>query len=135
MRVLSVESLEDREKLANFCDYLIKMGDGKLKIDSTGSIKLPERFLLPTNDPQGLLKWVYGDKPRSLPSLGDCSSAEYHERLEENITYYSDKAILCPKNVDVDKYNDEIMKKLYPVKAKRFSVLIKLTSGTTMVYM
>ena len=67
MRVLSVESVEDREKLASFCDYLIKMGDGKLKTDITGAIKIPECFLLPSNNPQVLLKWVYGDRPRTLP--------------------------------------------------------------------
>ena len=45
MKILSVESVEDRENLTSFCDYLIKMGDGKLKTDSTGGIKIPERFL------------------------------------------------------------------------------------------
>jgi len=112
MRVLSITSVEDREKLQNFCDYLIEMGDGKLKTDSTGAIKIPERFLLPSNDPQGLLKRVYGDSPRTLPVSGSCSSDEYRTLREENIKYYSDKAILCPKNVDVDKLNEEILKTL-----------------------
>ena len=113
MRVLSVESVEDRENLTSFCDYLIKMGDGKLNTDSTGAIKIPERFLLPPNDPQALLKRVYGDRPRPLPPSGSCSSAdEYKHILQENIKYYSDKAILCPKNIDVDKLNDEILQTL-----------------------
>ena len=112
MRVLSVESVEDRENLESFCDYLIDMGDGKLNTDTTGAIKIPERFLLPPNDPQGLLKWVYGDRPRPLPASGSCTPDEYRSLLAENIKYYSDKAILCPKNVDVDKLNEEILKTL-----------------------
>ena len=83
-----------------------------MRIDSTGSIKIADRFLLPPNDPQGLLKWVYGDTPAPLPSSGTCSSDEYNYILEENIKYYSDKAILCPKNVDVDRLNDEMLKTL-----------------------
>ena len=113
MRVLSIESVEDRENLTNFCDHLIKMGDGKLKTDNTGAIKLQKRFLLPPNDPQALLQRVYGDRPRTLPVSGSCSSAdEYNHILQENIKYYSDKVIMCPKNVDVDNLNDEILKTL-----------------------
>ena len=47
MRVLSIESVEDHKELENFCDYLIKMGDGSLKTDDTGAIPMPKRFLLP----------------------------------------------------------------------------------------
>ena len=112
MRVLSITSVEDREDLLNFCNYLIEMGDGKLKTDSTGAIQIPERFLLPSNDPQGLLKRVYGDSPRPLPVSGSCSPDEYRTLREENIKYYSDKVILCPKNVDVDKLNEDILKTL-----------------------
>ena len=112
MRVLSIESTSEREELLNFCNYLIKMGDGKLKTDSAGGIKIPEPFLLPPNNPQGLLKWVYGDKPRPLPESGSCSPERYREIRDENIKYYGDKAILCPKNVDVDNLNEEIMKTL-----------------------
>ena len=67
MRVLSLASIEDRENLQNFCNYLIKMGDGKLKTDSTGAIKIPDCFILPPNDPDNVLRWVHGDRPRSLP--------------------------------------------------------------------
>ena len=104
MRVLSVESVDERVHLENFCDYLIKMGDGKLKVDSTGGIKIQKRFLLPVNDPQGLLQWVYGDRPRPLTS--ETTGAEYSSLLQQNIQYYSDKAIMCPKNIDVDKFNE-----------------------------
>ena len=48
-RVLSIQSVEDREYLQNFCDYLIKMGDRKSKTDVTGVIQIPKRFLLPTS--------------------------------------------------------------------------------------
>ena len=112
MRVLSVKSVEDRRELKTFCDYLIKMGDGTIKTDDTGAIKIPTRFLLPPNDPLGLLKWVYGDRPEPLPISGSCSPAKYKRILQKNIKYYSDKAILCPKNVDVDKLNEDILQML-----------------------
>ena len=56
LRVLSIQSVEDREDLQNFCDHLIKMGDGKLKTDVTGAIQIPKRFLLPPNNSTELLK-------------------------------------------------------------------------------
>ena len=84
------------------------MGDGKLKTDSTGAIKLSDCFLLPPNDPDGVLKWVYGDRPRSLPEENSCASEVYKSILDENIKYYGDKAILCSKNVDVDQFNENI---------------------------
>ena len=88
MRVLSVKSVEDRRELKTFCDYLIKMGDGTIKTDDTGAIKIPARFLLPPNDPLGLLKWVYGDRPEPLPISGSCSPAKYKRILQKilNIT-------------------------------------------------
>ena len=112
MRVLSLESLDDRDQLQGFCDYLIKMGDGNLTTDSSGAIKIPKPFLLPPNDPQGLLDWVYGDRPEPLPISGSRSQDEYKELQRQNIKYYSDKAILCPKNVDVDRLNEEILQTL-----------------------
>jgi len=112
MRVLSLASIEDRENLQNFCNYLIKMGDGKLKTDSTGAIKIPDCFLLPPNDPDNVLRWVYGDRPRSLPEENSCPSEVYKSILDENIKYYGDKAILCPKNVDVDQFNENILQTL-----------------------
>ena len=56
MRVMSIESTDEREHLLKFCDYLITMGDGDLKIDDTGGVKIDERFLLPPNDPEALLR-------------------------------------------------------------------------------
>ena len=112
MRVLSVECASDREDLQSFCDFLINMGDGNLKNDSTGAIEIPDRFLLPPNDPNGLMKWVYGDRPRSLPEKHSCSDQLYDSILHENIKYYGDKAILCPKNIDVDQFNENILQTL-----------------------
>ena len=112
MRVMSIESTDEREHLLKFCNYLIDMGDGALKTDDTGGIKIDERFLLPPNDPEGLLRWVYSDRPRPLPVGGSCSSEEYERILDENINYYGDKAILCPKNFEVDKLNEEMISTL-----------------------
>ena len=69
-------------------------------IDS--AIEIPDCFLLPPNDPDAVLKWVYGDRPRSLPEEHSCSRQVYDSILDENIKHYSDKAMLCPKNIDVD---------------------------------
>ena len=77
-----------REDLQNFCNYLINVGDGKLKTDSTGAITIPDCFLLPPNDSNGLLKWVYGDRPRSLPEENSCVSQVYKSILDENVKYY-----------------------------------------------
>jgi hypothetical protein len=112
MRVLSIESVQDRAKLKNFCDFLIAIGDGALPTDGTGAIQIPNQFLLPPNDPYRLLEWVYGDRPIPVPVGGSCSSDRYNSVLNMNINYYRDKAVLCPKNVDVDKLNEDMMKTL-----------------------
>jgi hypothetical protein len=112
MRVLSIESVEDREKLKDFCDFLIKIGDGTLPTDDTGAIQIPDQFLLPPNDPNAVLTWVYGDRPIPVPVGGSCSSERYKSILKKNIDYYRDKAVLCPKNADVDKLNEELMRRL-----------------------
>ena len=114
MRVMKVKNPEDQQKLKRYCEFLIKLGDGKLQIDETGAIQIPDQFLLPSNDPNAALQWVYGDKPPSLPEKPAQSDKqkmkEYNQILKANTTYYKDKAILCPKNVDVDKFNEEMLK-------------------------
>ena len=112
MRVMSVQSDGDRERLLKYCKFLIQLGDGDLPLDKKGAIRIPDKYLLPCNDPNGLFKWTYDDKPNPLSDKNTCSSDEYIRSLNENIDYYSDKAILCPKNVDVDKMNEEMMKLL-----------------------
>ena len=86
------------------------MGDRTLKTDTLGVIKIPKGFLLPPNDPQVLLDWVYGDRPEPLPISGSRPHDEYEDLKKQNIEYYSDKAILCPKNVDVDRLNEDMLK-------------------------
>ena len=44
-----------------------------------------------------------------LPISGNCSYDEYKTLREENIKYYNDKMILCPKSIDVDKLNKKIL--------------------------
>ena len=55
---------------------------------------------------------MYGDRPIPVPVGGSCSSERYNSILKNNINYYRDKAVLCPKNADVDKLNEELMKRL-----------------------
>ena len=112
MRVMSVQSDGDRERFDKYCKFLIQLGDGDLPLDKKGAIRIPEEYLLPCNDPNGLFDWTYDDRPDPLPDKTTCSADEYIRSLNENIDYYSDKAILCPKNVDVDKMNEEMMKLL-----------------------
>ena len=112
MIVLCVQCVEDRKKLKDYCNFLIKLGDGKIPIDDTGTIRIPNQFLLPGNDPDGLLEYVNGDRPRPLSNKESCSSEQYQSIKAENMDYYKDKTILCTKNVDVDKLNEEMMKTL-----------------------
>ena len=65
------------------------MGDGMLKTDTTGAIKIPKRFLLPPNDPQELLDWVYGDRRDPLPISGSPPHDEYEHLKKQNIKYMS----------------------------------------------
>ena len=116
MRVMKVTNPEAQQKLKRYCEFLIKLGDGKLQTDETGAIQVPHQFLLPSNDPNAALKWVYGDRPPSLPEEPPKSdkqkTKEYNQILQANTDYYKDKAVLCPKNVDVDKFNEQMLKTL-----------------------
>ena len=111
MRVLTAD-VGDREELLNYCRFLLDLGDGKMPTDKSGCVQIPEQFLLPANDTQGVLQWVYGDRPEPLPEKGSCSEEKYLRILKENTDYFQDKAILCPKNADVDKLNEEIISSL-----------------------
>ena len=108
---MKVTDVEDREKPNSYCEFLIKLGDGNLPTDETGAIQIPDEFLLPPNDPNDVLKWVYDDKPPPLPEQptksGRRSDIEYNQKMKEydrilnsNTDYYKYKA---SKNVDVDK--------------------------------
>ena len=111
MRVLSV-NVGNRDKLLDHCKFLLALGDGKVPTDETGAVQIPEDFLLPVNDPNESLKWTYGDRPAPLPVKTSCSAAEYDRLLSENCDYYQYKTVLCPKNVDVDNLNEQMMQSL-----------------------
>ena len=49
---------------------------------------------------------------RTLPEETSCEQGVHDEILEENITCHGDKATLCPKNVDVDSFNENILQTL-----------------------
>ena len=111
---IEMANVADRERLESYSQFLMDLGDGTMETDETGCIQIPKEFLLPSNNPDGALQWVYGDKPDPLPDTAGSvfSKSEYERSLIENSEYYKDKAILCPKNVDVDKLNAEMMKSL-----------------------
>ena len=77
MRVMSVQSDGDRERLLKYCKFLIQLGDGDLPLDKKGAIRIPDKYLLPCNDPNGLFKWTYDDKPNPLSDKNTCSPDEY----------------------------------------------------------
>ena len=64
---MKLKNVEDQQKLKRYCEFLIQLGDGDLLTDETGAVRIPDEFLLPSNDPDEALKWVYDDKPPPLP--------------------------------------------------------------------
>ena len=118
MRVMSIQSDGDRERLSKYCKFLIQLGDGDLPLDKNGDIRIPEKYLLPCND---LLPYndtdcligrtmidpiLYLIKSHVQPmNIFDLSM-----RTSTNTVIKA--TIPCPKNVDVDKMNEEMMKLL-----------------------
>ena len=82
MRVLTTD-VGDREKLLDYCQFLLDLGDGKIPTDETGCVQIPKQFLLPPNDVKGVLHWVYEDRPQPLPKKGSCSDELYSSILKK----------------------------------------------------
>jgi ATP-dependent DNA helicase PIF1 len=77
-----------------FSDWLIKLGDGKL-INNVG---LQEDII---------------EIPTTFICNGSLTSEIFGETLNaNNVSSFAAKAILCPKNTDVDTINEEILHKL-----------------------
>ena len=76
MSVLTTD-VGDREKLPNYCQFLLDLGDQKLSTDETGCVQIPKQFLLPPNDVNGVLQWVYGDRLQPLLEKGSYSDEVY----------------------------------------------------------
>lgn len=75
----------------DFAEYLLKIGNGELPVNTMDEVELPEDILSNGN----LIDEVFGD----------CLANNRYEDMK-------DRAILAPLNKDVNKINDEIIKKL-----------------------
>ena len=81
MRIIqSVNNAMERE----FSEWVLAIGNG-----SIDSIVIPQRMLLHERSLQSLIQWVYGD----LRHVSDFAM------------FFKDRAILSPKNEDVDEVN------------------------------
>eukprot|EP00798_Chlamydomonas_sp_ICE-L_P011274 gene11274-18906_t len=78
----------DATAQAHFSSLLLDIGEGRIG----NPMQVPADILLPGTDPRGLVDWVYSDL--------------------RNPAEYIHKAILTPKNSDVDKINDMVMNRL-----------------------
>ena len=94
---MKVKDKEDQDILRAYCQFLTQLGDGTLPSDDTGAIQISKEFLLPSNDPNSALEWVYGDKPEPLPGSPEetgGSQTDYDRILKQNREYYKDKTVL-----------------------------------------
>eukprot|EP00798_Chlamydomonas_sp_ICE-L_P013334 gene13334-19173_t len=85
----------DATAQAQFLSLLLEIGEGRIG----NPMQVPADILLPGTDPRGLVNWVYGDL--------------------RNPAEHIHKAILTPKNSDVDKINDMVMNRL-PGQARTY---------------
>ena len=100
MRVM-MSSGENQAELAQFAEYLLRIGDGREPcVEGLGSdfIKIPDDLCLSDPTVANLIDAVYG----LLPTMWD------------NQSWLSQRAILTPKNVDVDIINDIITERFNP---------------------
>lgn len=75
----------------DFAEYLLKIGNGELPVNTMDEVELPEDIMSNGN----LIDEVFGD----------CLANNRYEDMK-------DRAILAPLNKDINKINDEIIKKL-----------------------
>eukprot|EP00798_Chlamydomonas_sp_ICE-L_P017936 gene17936-24338_t len=93
VQILLAEGRDVHEQSA-FASLLLEVGEGR-----TGDpMKVPEHMLAPSSDPKDLIDWIFGD-------LVQDPSASSPDRLIH-------RAILTPKNDDVDAINGVIMDRL-----------------------
>ncbi|SGZ23012.1 BQ5605_C022g09575 [Microbotryum silenes-dioicae] len=106
-RMTETELAKSRE----FADWLLGVGDGSANIDGGDTITLPDHLCLPVDSRHktGLINHVY---PLSADDLTLMST-------ENKVAYFRDRAILAPKNADVDELNNMIIE-LLPGDAQTF---------------
>ena len=98
MRLCQSNNSQDNLKQREFAKFLLKIGDGKYPINpgTENVITLPTNIVIPKGTLTDLIDFVY-------PNLVENSG---------NIHYMVGRAILTPKNADVDIISDIIMDKI-----------------------
>ena len=95
----------DNFPLVMYDDFLHRLGDGVMETNSEEQVTLPYHLCSPinTSDPTNSIKeaiqFVYGDISEQ------CQQATWPDLLKS-------RAILCPKNVNVDKINQACLNNL-----------------------
>jgi hypothetical protein len=93
--------------LQDFSDQLIRIGDGtEPTLGDTDKIRLPNEWCLAADSTIVLSDWVFGD-------ITDTSIRP----LDRNLNWLSTKAILTPKNKDVNKINNFLLEKFPGIDA------------------
>jgi ATP-dependent DNA helicase PIF1 len=104
---MRVQDAEQKE----FVDYLLKIGEGKEEVHRD----IGEEVVRLHDD----IIFKEGDKIESLIPKIFPNLLENYGNKQDYINYIKDRAILTPKNEDVDKINDQIIN-IFPGEAKEF---------------
>ncbi|EOA18485.1 hypothetical protein CARUB_v10007032mg [Capsella rubella] len=100
MRLLQEKNPENAFQLAEFSNWILDIGDGKINEPNDGEvlIDIPEDLLITECEDtiQAIVSEVYGN------SLHEAKEAKF----------FQTRAILCPTNDDVDKVNEHILQLL-----------------------
>ncbi|KAL9299437.1 putative DNA helicase Pif1 [Arabidopsis thaliana] len=93
---------DEAEEIKEFSNWLLAVGDGRVSEPNDGEvlIDIPEELLIKdANDPiEAITKAVYGDLDLLQPN--------------NDPKFFQQKAILCPRNTDVNTINDIMLEKL-----------------------
>ena len=97
MRLRQSHDTQNNLNQKDFADFLLKIGDGRYPIipGTENMIKLHSDMILPEGDLSNLIDFVY---PNLIQNSG-------------NANYFIGRAILTPKNIDVDKISDTILER------------------------
>src|SRR6266542_3019701 len=95
MRLHQTHDSQENQNQRNFAKFLLEIGNGKYPINpgTENTITLPSDIIIPKGNLIDLINFVY-------PNLAQNSG---------NVNYMVGRAILAPKNVDVEKISDIVI--------------------------
>lgn len=100
MRLLQEIGVNEAREIEEFSKWILDVGEGKLNEPNDGiaEIQIPEELLITEGDNpiESIIRAVYGD------SFAD----------SKDLTFFQEKAILCPTNDDVNSINEHMLSKL-----------------------